>query len=624
LAGATLNIPPGAVSANGSADIQTASSPIAANLGVDGTPETTKPVYASAGQPISFQLKGATLVHPVTLTFSVDQAVFAQAADAASNPEAVWLASYDAVAKRWTPVHSQYNPGTRTVTALVAHLSTWNAFTWDWAGMLVRFRQMLSAFGTGRAPTISCPKTEGTSVTMAGGNDPPLIGCVTGDAASGFKVEITSNRSYSMVLRAPPGAVQAPQDYAGFEQYVETRDLATKAIGGTYLSSVHTVTYTLPPAGAAFKFTGSASIKTEILDLAAIASEAFFDTFTLGYASCVLDSVAHSGAATLNEAPGLIAECFPGLNLVVDVVAMIQTFQNKIANILAGFDTALDAFRNIHGEVDVTRSLDWYNTSYISTCGGAAPHPFTVTVQNGKSTASGGPQDPQQHYDMQIEAVQRGDLTGGGKSDTAVLIYCAPQPSNFYLEDVQVFGPDGNLLAELPHVGTLTPSGSPLPPQYVPSELSIRGGQLIAGMKFYAPTDSHAGGPSLHGTLTWKWNGHQFVLQPPGISNILPVTDVTALLQQLAMQDCQSTAVVPGGCTPGGAKISSIDPRYGIGIADAIGHHGTIYMRPSATSTAFTSVMSLGGDLPTCSQVQAAGVPADVFTELVGQACLNV
>jgi len=124
--------------------------------------------------------------------------------------------------------------------------------------------------------------------------------------------------------------------------------------------------------------------------------------------------------------------------------------------------------------------------------------------------------------------------------------------------------------------------------------------------------------------LTWKWNGSQFVLLPPGISNILPATDVLALLQQLAMQDCQSTAVRPSECTPGGAKISSIDPRYGIGIADATGHHGTIYMRPSASSSAFTPVMSLGGDVPTCSQAQAAGVPADVFTELVGQACLNV
>jgi hypothetical protein len=266
-------------------------------------------------------------------------------------------------------------------------------------------------------------------------------------------------------------------------------------------------------------------------------------------------------------------------------------------------------------------TVDWRNTTYSTTCGGAAPHPFTVTMQNGKGTAPGGNKDPYQHYDVQVEAVQRGDLIGGGGTDTAVLLYCAPEPSNFFLQDVQIFGPGNNLVAELPHVGTLKPPGSPLPPVYVPAELSISGGRLIAGMEFYATTDSHAGGPSLHRTLTWKWNGSQFVLQPPGISKIIPVTD---LLQQLAMQDCYSNATDPGGCTPGGAKISSIDPRYGIGIADATGHHGTIYIRPSASSTAFRAVLNLGGDVPTCSQVKAAGVPTNVFTDLVGQACLRV
>ena len=358
LAGATLDIPPGAVSTNGRVDAQTVNSPIATSLGVDGTPGAARPVYASAGQPISFQLKGTTLVHHVTLTFSVNPAVFVQSTDMASKPDTVWLASYDAAAKRWVPVRSQYNPGTRTVAAQVAHLSTWNPFTWDWAGMFLRLRQMLSAFGSGRAPKTDCPKIEGVSITMAGGNDPPLIGCVTGDTASGFKIDITSNRSYSMVLRAPP-AVQAPQDYAGFEQYVETRDLTTKVIGGAYLGSVQKVTYDLPSTAATFKFTAGASIKTEILDLATVTSEALFDTVTLGYAKCILDNVAHSGAASLNEAPGLIAECFPGLNLVVELVGVLQAFQNKIANVLAGYDTVLDVAADTHGEVDVTRLVDW-------------------------------------------------------------------------------------------------------------------------------------------------------------------------------------------------------------------------------------------------------------------------
>jgi hypothetical protein len=180
----------------------------------------------------------------------VNSAAFAQAADIAGKPGAAWLSWYDTAAQRWVPVRSQYNPGTRMVTAQVAHLSTWNPFTWDWAGMFLRLRQMLSAFGVGRAPSVNCPKTQGVNVTMVGGNDPPLIGCVTSETASGLEVNITSNRSYTMVLQAPPAAVQQPRDYAGFEEYLQTSKLAANVIGGAYLGSVQTVTYNLPAAPA--------------------------------------------------------------------------------------------------------------------------------------------------------------------------------------------------------------------------------------------------------------------------------------------------------------------------------------------------------------------------------------
>jgi hypothetical protein len=261
----------------------------------------------------------------------------------------------------------------------------------------------------------------------------------------------------------------------------------------------------------------------------------------------------------------------------------------------------------------------FYNTSYTSTCGGRAPHPFTVNVQNGKGTAPGSPQ----HYDVQVDAVKHGDLTGDGRPETAVLLGCTPVPSNYSTGDVQVFGPDNKLLAELPHAETLGPPGKP-PPQYVPSELSIGTGQLIAGMAFYAPTEDHASGPSEHRTLTWRWNGDKFVLSGGGVGNVSPTADVLALLQELAMQECQSNPSYASECTPGGAKVSKTDPRYGVGIADATGGHGTIFMRPSTSSTAFAAVMNIGGDVPSCSEVQAAGVPADIFKELLGQPCRHI
>src|ERR1019366_5733565 len=120
----------------------------------------------------------------------------------------------------------------------------------------------------------------------------------------------------------------------------------------------------------------------------------------------------------------------------------------------------------------------------------------------GKATApvnSGG----YSRYEVGVEAVTRpGDLSSDGSPQTAVVLYCSPQPSNFFVEEVQVFKSDGTLLGELPPTNTLSP-GSALPPQYDSSQFSISGGQLITAMKFYAPTDSHASGPSIHQVLKW-------------------------------------------------------------------------------------------------------------------------
>ncbi len=155
---------------------------------------------------------------------------------------------------------------------------------------------------------------------------------------------------------------------------------------------------------------------------------------------------------------------------------------------------------------------DWRNASYTMTCGGAAAHPFTVTLKDGKAVAPASGNGPYSRFDVHLEAVtQPGNLTGPGSGETAVLLYCSPQPSNFYNEEVQIFRSNGTLLAELPQATTFKPANSPLPPLYDSSQFSIRAGQLVTGMNFYAPTDSHAGGPSIHEVVTWHWDGQQFL-----------------------------------------------------------------------------------------------------------------
>lgn len=512
LAGAILVIPPGAVSGDGQIKASTSDSQASTNLGLDGRPEARKPVFSPVGQSVSFELKGATLIHPATLSLPVNHAALARISPTGRLGVA-WLASYEGTVQRWMPVHSRYDPSSGNVTAKVSHLSHWNLFTWDWPGMTLRLRQMLSAFGSGRAPKTDCTKVKGTSLTMTGGNDPPLLGCITRRDASGLAIDITNNRGYSMVLQPPPTAVRQSRDYSDFEAYLETSSQTTKAIGGAYLGSVQTVTYRLPPTGTTFKFTGAASWKTTVLDFAVITAEAFFDVVTVGYAKCILDNVSHSSAASLNEAPGLVAECLPTLNLGISLLKDITDFKTKVANILTYYDSAIDAVLKVHGQVTVVRHADWYNTSYTMTCAGIAPQPFTVNLQNGKGSAIG--TGGYSSFEIHVEAVtQAGDLTGASSAVTAVLLYCTPQPSNFYVEEVQVFKADGSLLAELPPASTLKPSYSPLPPLYDSSQFSINAGQLVTGMNFYASTDSHAGGPSIHRVVMWRWNGRQFVHSP--------------------------------------------------------------------------------------------------------------
>lgn len=362
--GIRLVIPPGAVSADGRVIARTGGAAVGTSLGLDSRPGAAKPVFAPAGSPVTFELTGARLIHPATLTVPVDPAAFAQAGSAANRPDAAWLAFYDAAGHRWQHVDSRYDPAAHSVTAQVAHLSTWNPFTWDWAAITLRLRQSLSAFGSGRAPAARCAGVQGMTVATAGGNDPPLIACITGDAASGFKVELTNNRAYSVIVQAPPGLVQEPRGFAGFEEFVQSRDMVTKALGGPYLGPVGTVTYDLPASGSTFVFKDSASVQTVVLDMGIAAAEAVFDKVTLGYGSCILDAAAHSQAATLDEAPGLVDECFPalvkgiaaispGLGWIVTTAQTVGAFVQ--AALISGdyvFDTAL---KN-HGEIDITRA----------------------------------------------------------------------------------------------------------------------------------------------------------------------------------------------------------------------------------------------------------------------------
>jgi len=153
----------------------------------------------------------------------------------------------------------------------------------------------------------------------------------------------------------------------------------------------------------------------------------------------------------------------------------------------------------------------WANATYRSTCDGLAHAPFEVRLRDGEGQASGSAAATPEYdtFDVTLRASATGDLDGDGAPDTAVVLRCAPQPSNGFVEEVQVFGSGGNLLGALPSPTTLADPAS-LPPLYDEHGLAVSDGVLVAHMRAYGPQDSHATGPSEPLLVRWRWNGSEF------------------------------------------------------------------------------------------------------------------
>lgn len=291
LDGATLSVPPDAVSGQGSLAASTGGKPPSAVRPTGAG----APALTTAAAPVHFVLTGARVVRPVNITFRLRSFRLPSGLSSASQASAVWLAYYNTRTQQWQRVPSTYHPVTRTVTAQVQHLSWWAPWTWDWQQIALRLHRSLSALGSGRAAPSPCPGVHGVTVTSSGGQDPPLIGCATANGANALTVSLTGNRSYAMVVHAP----------------------------------------------------------------AAPAAEAVFDLVTLGYARCILDSVARSEPASFADAPGLIVECFPVLaeasTLLRFYLKYLEPVSHYVQFLLEAYDRAHDASLGLSGKVYVDR-----------------------------------------------------------------------------------------------------------------------------------------------------------------------------------------------------------------------------------------------------------------------------
>ncbi|MER5181537.1 hypothetical protein ABT009_24790 [Streptomyces sp. NPDC002896] len=149
---------------------------------------------------------------------------------------------------------------------------------------------------------------------------------------------------------------------------------------------------------------------------------------------------------------------------------------------------------------------DWENRNYSLTCDNIADKPVKVAVRNGKGVAKGGGIGGYDHWEVEVQRIAQGSLPRLGNV-TAVLFYCSPQPSNFFLQELRVYRTDGG--SEIGRTPTF--DVPELSPKYQPKSLMIKDGQLAADVKFYGPEDSHAEGPSILRHVTWTWEDGRFV-----------------------------------------------------------------------------------------------------------------
>lgn len=311
LAGAKLSVPPGAVTGSGQLRATTA-----------GAPPSTQPTgtgrvaLASASVPVRFALTGTRVIKPVSITFRIRPITLPSGLPTASRSSAVWLSFYNPASQRWRAVASQYDPATGTVSAKVQHLSWWMAWTWDRPGTALRIRQALSAFSSGRAPAASCPGVPGVTVTNLGAPDARLIGCAERAVSGTLTISLTNNRGLTVVMSGVPAdATVGPASYSGLAAYLSDsafRQALASRLGGAILPPSETLTYTMPLRGSPKAFTGAATVRSYLLDLALTAGEEAFGNITKDYATCVFNTVLRSLVAFAGRAAPAITAARPG------------------------------------------------------------------------------------------------------------------------------------------------------------------------------------------------------------------------------------------------------------------------------------------------------------------------
>jgi hypothetical protein len=154
-----------------------------------------------AGPAYDLQLTGAALTSPLRLTVPAPAATGISA-----GPDGGLLVYYDAADGGWRPVDASYNPATRMLTAISAHLSAWSVLRPSVPAALAAVRSELAGFfGVPDSARPSCPDSGdvadlGVTVTASPGD---LVDWCAGDAGTGAVIRVASDRDYAVEADYP-------------------------------------------------------------------------------------------------------------------------------------------------------------------------------------------------------------------------------------------------------------------------------------------------------------------------------------------------------------------------------------------------------------------------------------
>jgi hypothetical protein len=151
-------------------------------------------------------------------------------------------------------------------------------------------------------------------------------------------------------------------------------------------------------------------------------------------------------------------------------------------------------------------TIDWQNATIPVRCDKAHGTSFKVAVQDGLGRTD----HAGSHYDVSNKTdLVSGDITGDGRPDSAMIVSCAPRPSNFVMQEIVVLDADGELLGHLPEGGGLAS-----PSHFELGSLSIRAGVLMVAARVLAEGQCRAcGEPELAEQYAWRWDGAGLVVK---------------------------------------------------------------------------------------------------------------